>query len=421
MGLAVARLLGWALPRGLIPEYLKAPVLLVAVIATFVGSNTIQQETGLLAVTVMGIALANMGLASLRDVLRFKENMTVILVSGVFVLLSASLDLRVLRQFEWRFGLFLVVLLFAVRPATVLVSLIGSRIPWRERLFIGWIAPRGIVAVAISGLFALRLGELGFGDGNTLVALSFAVVAATIVAHGFSIGLVARLLGLTVPGGSGVLVVGATRWGLALADALRRLGVSVVVSDTSWQRLAGAREAEIPCFHGEILAEATEERLDFQQFGTLAAVTENEAYNTLVCSEFAPELGRDNVYQLGDEVGEDGESLPPSLRGRAMFRSGLGVEELDQHDRDGWVFAKSEVADLAAYQTSVSGLPEVGGPLLLIRRNGVLRFFTHASRPAPTAGDIVLAYAPQDKVCRAGWQVLEPDDAPARSTEDHAR
>jgi len=420
MGLGVARLLGWALPRGHVPEFLKAPVLLVAVIATFVGSNAIQQETGLLAVTVMGIALANMGLASLRDVLRFKENMTVILVSGVFVLLSASLNLQVLRQFEWRFGLFLLVLLFAVRPATVLLSLVGSRIPWRERLFIGWIAPRGIVAVAISGLFALRLGELGYGDGGTLVALSFAVVAATIVAHGFSIGLVARLLGLTVPGGQGVLVVGATRWGLSLTDALRRLGVSAVVSDTSWQRLARAREADIPSFHGEILAEATEERLDFQQFGTLAAVTENEAYNTLVCSEFAPEMGRDNVYQLGDEVGDDGAGLPPALRGRAIFRSGLGVEELARHDRDGWAFASMEVSDVATYQSSVADLPDAGGPLLLVRRNGGLRFFTHASRPVPTPGDVVLAYAPRDTLSAAGWQVFEPDHAHSPSSEDHA-
>lgn len=413
MGWGVARLLGWALPRGYVPEFLKAPVLLVAVIATFVGSDAIQQETGLLAVTVMGIALANMGLASLRDVLRFKENMTVILVSGVFVLLSASLDLRVLLQFEWRFGL-----LFAVRPATVLLSLIGSRIAWRERLFIGWIAPRGIVAVAISGLFALRLGELGFGDGSTLVALSFAVVAATIVAHGFSIAPVARLLGLTVPGGRGVLVVGATRWGLALAGALRRLGVSVVVSDTSWQRLAGAREADIPCFHGEILAESTEERLDLQQFGTLAAVTENEAYNTLVCSEFAPELGRDNVHQLGDETG-DGAGLPPALRGRAIFRSGLGVEDLARHDRDGWTFGSLSVSEPAGYQGSAAGLPDAGGPLLLLRRNGTLRFFTHASRPTPAPGDVVLAYAPPGVLSAAGWQVPEPDRAIPAPSEDH--
>src|SRR3546814_795198 len=109
-----------------------------------------------LAVTIMGIALANMRLDSLRDVHPFKENITVLLVSGVFIILSASLNLDVLRQFEWRFLAFLLVLLFMVRPATVLISLAFSRVPWNERLMIAWVAPRGIVAVAISGLFALR-------------------------------------------------------------------------------------------------------------------------------------------------------------------------------------------------------------------------------------------------------------------------
>jgi len=414
-GFAVARALGWALPRGHVPEFLKAPVLLVAVIGTFVGSNAIQQETGLLAVTVMGIVLANMNLASLRDILSFKENMTIILVSGVFVLLSASLDLEVLRRFEWRFGLFLLALLFLVRPATVMLSLAGSRIPWRERLFIGWIAPRGIVAVAISGLFALRLDELGYGDGGTLVAISFAVVGATILAHGFSIGLAARWLGVTSAGGRGVLIVGASRWGLALADALRRLGVGVVVSDTSWQRLSPARAAGIPFFHGEILAESTEERLDFQRFGTLAAVTDNEAYNALVCSEFAPELGRDNVYQLGDAAGDDPRSLPAALRGRAMFRSGLGVEDLARHHADGWTFASREGAEPAALEAATRGLPEEGGPLLLIRRNGTIRFFTHASRPVASAGDTVLAYGPRQALAAAGWRL--DDNRPSSPIE----
>lgn len=406
-GYGVARLLGWALPRGHVPEYLKAPVLLVAVIGTFVGSNAIQQETGLLAVTVMGVALANMRLASLRDFLAFKENMTIILVSGVFVLLSASLDLAVLRQFEWRFGLFLLALLFVVRPLTIFISLAFSRIPWRERLFIGWIAPRGIVAVAISGLFALRLDELGYGDGGTLVALSFAVVAATILFHGFSIGPVARLLGLTVEGGRGLLVVGATRWGLALARALRALDVRVTVSDTSWQRLTPARAAAIPVYHGEILAEATEERLDLQQFGVLAATTENEAYNTLVCSEFAPEMGRDNVYQLSDAEGDDLHRLPAELRGRTMFRSGLGVEDLAAREAAGWTFAALVVDDPDAYAAAVAALPEDGGPLLLIRRNGGLRFFTHASQPVPVAGETVLAYAPPDRLRDTAWRRLD--------------
>src|SRR3546814_4119716 len=113
----MAKAIAWSFPRGHVPEFLKAPVLLVVVIGTFVLSNLIQQETGLLAVTIMGIALANMRLDSLRDVHPFKENITVLLVSGVFIILSASLNLDVLRQFEWRFLAFLLVLLFMVRPA----------------------------------------------------------------------------------------------------------------------------------------------------------------------------------------------------------------------------------------------------------------------------------------------------------------
>ena len=408
LGYAVARAIGWALPRGHVPEYLKAPVLLVAVIGTFVGANTIQQETGLLAVTVMGIALANMRLASLRDFVAFKENMTIILVSGVFVLLSASLDLGVLRRFEWRFGLFLAALLLVVRPLTVFISLAFSRVPWRERLFVGWIAPRGIVAVAISGLFALRLGEIGYGDGSVLVTLSFAVVAATIVAHGFSIGPVARILGLTATGAKGLLIVGATGWSLGLARALRGLGVPVTIGDTSWQRLAPARAEDIPTYHGEILSEAREEGIDLHRFAALAATTENEAYNALVCSELAPELGRDNVHQLGDAGGDDPAALPASLRGRAVFRSGLGVEEVAARDDAGWTFGALAIEGGTDAAAATAALPPEGGPLLLIRRSGALRFFTHASNPAPAAGDTILAYAPPADLTGAGWRLIDP-------------
>src|SRR5690606_9118524 len=245
----------------------------------------IQQETGLLAVTVMGIALANMRLDSLRDIHPFKENITVLLISGVLVLLSASLDLTVLRQFEWGFAAFLLALLFLVRPATVLLSLAFSPVPWNERLFVAWIAPRGIVAIAISGLFALRLDRLGYADGSILVTLSFAVVVATILAHGFSIRPVARLLKVTGASDRGPLIVGATPFSLSLADQLRQLDVPVMIAAKSWQRLAPARQSGIATYHGEILAEAPEERLDLTQFQVLAAASDNEAYAALVCNE----------------------------------------------------------------------------------------------------------------------------------------
>lgn len=394
IGFGMAKAIAWLFPRGLVPEFLKSPVLLVLVIGTFVLSNMIQQETGLLAVTVMGMGLANMRLASAREFLPFKENITVLLVSGVFVLLSASLNLEVLRQFEWRFIAFLLALLFIVRPATVLISLAFSEIPLKERLFVAWIAPRGIVAVAISGLFALRLDELGYTDGGTLVALSFAVVAVTIVAHGFSIGLVAKWLGVTGPDSKGILIVGSTRWSVSLAAHLKQLGLPVVICDKSWQRLSRARDRDIPVFHGEILAEATEERLDFHQFQVLAAATENEAYNALICSEFSPEVGRDSVYQLGDAADDDPTSLPASLRGRAIFSSGLGVEELNAREEAGWNLVSIEITKNVPFEHAKAKLPPNSDLLLLIRQDGKLRFFTHASRPTAEPGDVIVAYVP---------------------------
>jgi NhaP-type Na+/H+ or K+/H+ antiporter len=395
IGWLSAKAVGWAFPRGHVPEYLKAPVLLVAVIGAFVVSNMIQQETGLLAVTVMGVALANMRLNSLRDIHPFKENVTVLLISGVFVLLSASLDLSVLQQFEWRFLAFLLALLFLVRPATVLLSLAFTRIPWNERLLIAWIAPRGIVAVAISGLFALRLDRLGYGDGTILVTLSFAVVVATIAFHGFSIGPVSRLLGVTGATERGLLIVGGTPWSLGLGAQLQQLEVPVTICDTSWQRLAPARQAGIPTYHGEILAEATEDRLDLTQFQVLAATSDNEAYNALVCNEFAPEIGRDNVYQLGSGGDdEDARALPESLRGRALFASGHGVEEIVEREREGWTFRKTRLTEQFDFDAAKADLPAAADMLLLVRKNGALRFFSHASRPTPQAGDTIISYVP---------------------------
>lgn len=156
-----------------------------------------------------------------------------------------------------------------------------------------------------------------------------------------------------------------------------------------------ARQAGIPTYHGEILAEATEERLDLDQFQVIAATTDNEAYNALVCNEFAPEVGRDNVYQLGDSSDDDDpRSLPEALRGRALFASGLGVEQILERDRAGWGFRKTRITDQFDFEAARAGLPEEADMLLLIRKGGALRFFTHASRPTPQAGDTIISYVP---------------------------
>ena len=395
IGYVAALAIAWSFPRGAVPEYLKVPVLLTAVIGVFVISNLIEHEAGLVAVTVMGVALANMNVTSLRSIHPFKENIAVLLVSGIFILLSASLSIEDVRYINWPIAWFLLALLFLVRPATILLSLLGSNIPWNERLFLAWIAPRGIVLVAISGLFALRLSDLGFTDGNLLIGLSFAVVVVTIVAHGFSVDFVAKLLkvkGVTRPG---MLIVGSTPWTIALAEQMRDMKAPVIVVDASWQRLALARQKGIPFYHGEILNEATEHNLELAPYQNLVAATENEAYNALVCNEFAHEIGRDRVFQLGESAdGDDRHALPASLRGRALFESGFGVEDVSERQRQGWVFRKTRLSEEFDFEKMQEKLPNAANMLLLVRDNGTIRFFTHAAKPEPRAGDVILSFSP---------------------------
>ena len=423
LGYFAARAIAWAFPRGVVPEYLKVPVLLTVVVAVFVAANLIEHEAGLISVTVMGVALANMNVSSLRSIHPFKQNVAVLLVSGIFILLSSSLQFSDLRYLEWRFALFLLALLFIIRPATVLISLLGSKLPWNERLFVAWIAPRGIVLVAIAGLFALRLTELGYADGSILIGLSFAVVVSTVIAHGFTINLVARLLGIKGASKPGLLIVGATPWTIALARQMKELETPVTIADSSWERLSPVRQAGLPYYHGEILHEATEHDLDLSPFQVLVAATENEAYNTLVCNEFAHLFGRDAVYQVGEEGEEDDpRRLPESLRGRALFKSGMGVEELIERQRAGWVFRKTRLSERFGFEEAKDKLPDSGQMLLLVRPGGKLRFFTHASQPVPRAEDIVISYSPPQvrtaaAAAKKSAKRASPDAAPGRTPD----
>ncbi len=397
VGYAAARAIAFLFPRGAIPEYLKVPVLFTVVIAVFVLTNQIEHEAGLVAVTVMGITLANRDVASIRSIHPFKENVAILLVSGIFILLSASLKWEELTylQTSIRPLLFLLALLFLVRPATVLISLLGTDVPWNERLFVAWIAPRGIVLVAICGLFALRLDDLGIQGGQLLVGLSFAVVVVTVIAHGFTIGIVAKLLGIKGDSRPGLLIVGSTPWTIALAKQMEAIETPVMIVDPSWQRLGAARREGLPFYHGEILNEATEHNLDLAPFQVLVAATENEAYNALVCTEFAHEIGRDSVYQLGeDSEGDDRHALPESIRGRALFETGFGVTDVNEYQRQGWVFKKTKLSDEFDFEDAQEKLPDSATMLLLVRADGTLRFFTHAARPEPRAGDTIITFAP---------------------------
>ena len=176
---------------------MKVPVLFVVLLGVFAGSNALLHESGLLAVTIMGVWIANANLPSYEELRRFKEHATVLLVSGVFVLLAASIDLASITALDLSAVLFIAAIILIARPITVFLSLWGTKIPRSERVLVAFTGPRGVVLVAVAGLFGERRVALGFTDGAVMAPLAFGLVAVTVVLHGFTLTPVARALGLS--------------------------------------------------------------------------------------------------------------------------------------------------------------------------------------------------------------------------------
>jgi NhaP-type Na+/H+ or K+/H+ antiporter len=396
IGTAAGFALTTAYLRGWIPEYLKAPILLTSVIGVFVLSDLVMHETGLITVTAMGVVMANRETYSSHMLRRFKEDLTILLVSGVFIILSATLDWQVVRNFELRFVLFLLLLLFIVRPLTIMTALLFTRIPLRERLFVAWIAPRGIVAVAVTGLFALRLTDYGVPGAEALVPLGFGVVIVTIFAHGFTAATVARLLGLDRGKGDGVLLVGANSWTIAFAEFVKEQGRNVLIADEDKLALRRARRADIPVYHGDILDEAHEDEIELGQYRQLIAATGSDSYNALVCSELAPEIGADRVSRTGGQ-----SRLKGLRRGRIFTLAGTPIEELLDRLQAGWSFGRTRITEKFTYEDFVARMKANGGDSLAVARaSGELVIFSSERRPT---------VEPEDAI----WTFVPPETAPA--------
>jgi hypothetical protein len=256
-----------------------------------------------------------------------------------------------LAKLDLRAVLFVGAVILAARPITVLVSLLGSGIPMKEQILIAFTGPRGVVLVAVAGLFGERLLALGFPDAALIGPLAFVLVAVTVVLHGFTLAPFARFLGLTGADIPGVIVIGGSPWTTALAEAIKKADVPVLMADPNFGNLRAARTAGIETFSGDILSEAAEQRLELVSFATLIAATSNDAYNTLVATDLAPEFGRDNVFQVMREKSESARhQLPRTLGGRKF-----GPEEthagMNKLVRDGWTFRVTRLTEEFTFET----------------------------------------------------------------------
>ena len=304
VGLVAAAFLYYLLKKNRLPEYLKNVVTLGIVIMGFVFSEMVMHESGLLTATIMGMALANTKIEGIKNILTFKEDISIILVSVLFLLLSSRIDIDQINKLGWNSLLLFGVIILVIRPIGIFLSTLKSNLNLREKLFISWIGPKGIVAAAVASLFSVELAEetdfspAEAADAAMLLPLVFMVIVGTVVLQGSTAKLLARMLRVEMKQRQGVLFIGANEAARYIARLLFENGLPVVLADTSRDNVAEANRQELQAIEGNILKENTWEDLDLTEIGQLMAFTPSSDINLLACQKFAEEFGEEKVYRL---------------------------------------------------------------------------------------------------------------------------
>jgi NhaP-type Na+/H+ or K+/H+ antiporter len=355
VGILGAVFLVLLLRRYWIPDFLQNAVSLTMVVSVFAVSNIIQAESGLLAATVMGVALANQRIVTVKHIIEFKESLRVLLISGLFILLASRLKLTDFTMIGMNSFIFLGVLVVIARPLAVVVSTIRSGLNWRERLFLSWMAPRGIVAAAVASIFALDMVKAGNPQAERLVPLTFLVIIGTVALYGLTASPIARLFKISQSNPQGVVIAGAHSWARSLAKALQDNGIQVMIVDTNRENIREARMTGIPSFLGNILSREVLDEIEVNGFVRLLALTSNDEVNSLAAIHFAGFLDRKEIFQLPPRSLEkkNHEAVPREMRGRLAFGQKVNFAHLAKRFAQGAVIKTTRLTqefDFDAFQ-----------------------------------------------------------------------
>ena len=388
------------LRRYLVPDYLQNPLILSFVILLFAFSNHLQEESGLVTVTLLGVILANQRTVAMRHVVEFKENLRVLLISTLFIVLASRLtiDMEAVRKLGWSSIGLVALIILVVRPAAVFVSTFGSGLSWQERTFLSWIHPRGIVAAAVSSLFALALKnpELNHplaDEADRFVLVTFLVIVGSVTVYGLTLSPLARWLGLSGENPQGILFAGASPVVRDIALAVQNEGLPVLLVDTNPGNNAAARMAGLPIAYASVGSEFVQEEIDLGGIGRLLAMTPNDEVNTLAVMGFAERFGRAEVYQVAaaETSSERTERVGAYRRGRTLFDKPITFEELEDRFEAGATIKKTTVTTDFTYDDFLARYGETALVLFTLEENGKLAIATDEKDMVPKAGQKIVA------------------------------
>lgn len=398
-GAAAGYILGVTLRKHWLPQFLQNAGTLTFMLGVYALSNAIAHESGLLTVTVMGVWMANMRGVPVDDILEFKESLSVLLISALFILLAARLEFASLLNLGWGSVWVLLALILVARPLGVWLSGIGTQLNWQEKTFLSWIAPRGIVAAAVSALFAYRLEGKGIEDASLLVPLVFLVIITTVVLQSLTARPLAKRLDVVQPATDGFLIVGANNVARQIAKVLVNRKISVLLTDTNWENIKLSRMEGLPVYYGNPVSEHAENHMELACIGNMLAISPYKQLNTLATFHFLDLFGQGHVFGLseGDEEQRTRHKVSEKMQEtRSLFVEGITYGKLAS------MLSKSatvKVTQLSDEFTFAKYREQHGNRLVTlfaIPPQGTITPFTSAKDLKPVSGwEIISLISPQ--------------------------
>ena len=403
-GLLLSSVSAWILlqmlRRYLVPDYLQNPLILSFVILLFAFSNHLQEESGLVTVTLLGVMLANQRTVAIRHVVEFKENLRVLLISTLFIVLASRLtiDMQAVRTLGWSSVALVALIILVVRPVSVFVATFGAGLTWQERAFLSWIHPRGIVAAAVSSLFALALKNADpvhplAAEADRFVLMTFLVIVGSVTVYGLTLSPLARWLGLSGENPQGILFAGASPAVREIALAVQNEGLPVLLVDTNPQNNAAARMAGLPMAYASVGSEFVQEEIDLGGIGRLLAMTPNDEVNTLASMGFVERFGRAEVYQVAAVESSSGrtETVGAYRRGRTLFDKPITIEQLEDRFDAGATIKKTLISADFTFDDFLARYGESALMLFCLEENGKLTIATDEKDMVPKPGQKLVA------------------------------
>jgi NhaP-type Na+/H+ or K+/H+ antiporter len=385
-------LLGELLHKQLVPQYLRNVITLIAVSAVYVLSDTIEHESGLLAVTIMGITMANMKELDIDDILDFKESLSLLLISGLFIILAARIEFHQFLQIGWPALGILAITMLVARPVSVFVSAIGSDLLINEKLMISWIGPRGIVAAAVSALFALRLENAGYDEATLLVPLTFLIIIGTVVIQSATARYIAALLKVREPPPTGILIIGAGNVARAIGKEIQTHGFKVVLTDSTWENISLARMDGLETYYGNPISEHADRNLNLLGLGKILAMSGRANLDTLACLRFKSEFGVKNVYELKstrEKHVSDKHIVSTRHRGYELFGEDIAYGNLAYRLRNGAEIKSTQLSDEFTFEQYLEKYGERVVPMFAIDNKQRLQIFVSNGKMKPESGWII--------------------------------